>query len=593
MKKELIKIRNWQEHSYYGHDKYFAEVLHEELGGLKILSSNDPKILKNKIDSYVSALELKWQKTSLKEKVDLMNKEATAKINEIENILSYTLKVDKNFIWNNLKDNQNFKKEKPKRNFEEKNSKIPYPKQINHFQFPDKPKKQEYEEPLSFFDKIIKSRKENKIVIAKTNYDTALIEWENECDKIDKKNNELDLKYQSEISRYERKKLELREEESNKLELEIQKWNKEKNSFLAKQKEKNSIVDNFKKDYLNHIPLAVTEYCSQILKQSKYPIEISQENRLEYNLDTKILIIDLSLPTFESFPIIKEYKIIGNQIKEYYISESQRLKTFDETMYIITLRTIFELFQTDQANALEAISFNGWINNIDKATGKEQNTCILSIQIKKNEFMTVNLKQVDPKTCFKNFKGIGSSKLSSLVAIQPVLQINRTDKRFTSYYDVADSLDDSTNLASIDWQDFEHLIREVFGQEFNIFGGEVKITQASRDGGVDAVAFDPDPIRGGKIVIQAKRYTNTVGVSAVRDLYGTVMNEGATKGILVTTANYGPDAYEFAKGKPLTLMNGANLLYLLEKHGHKARIDLKEAKMNIQFEQENWHRKYE
>jgi len=25
-------------------------------------------------------------------------------------------------------------------------------------------------------------------------------------------------------------------------------------------------------------------------------------------------------------------------------------------------------------------------------------------------------------------------------------------------------------------------------------------------------------------------------------------------------------------------MNGANLLYLLEKHGHKARIDLKEAK---------------
>ena len=136
----------------------------------------------------------------------------------------------------------------------------------------------------------------------------------------------------------------------------------------------------------------------------------------------------------------------------------------------------------------------------------------------------------------------------------------------------------SVNLAAIDWQDFENLIRELFAEEFNSNGGEVKITQASRDGGVDAVAFDPDPIRGGKIVIQAKRYTNVVGVSAVRDLYGTVMNEGATKGILVTTSNYGNDAYEFAKGKPLTLMNGANLLFLLEKHGHKAKIDLKEAK---------------
>jgi restriction system protein len=121
-------------------------------------------------------------------------------------------------------------------------------------------------------------------------------------------------------------------------------------------------------------------------------------------------------------------------------------------------------------------------------------------------------------------------------------------------------------------------VREVFEKEFARDGGEVKVTQASRDGGVDAVAFDPDPIRGGKIVIQAKRYTNTVGVSAVRDLYGTVMNEGATKGILVTTADYGPDAYEFAKGKPLTLLNGSNLLSLLEKHGKRAKIDLKEAK---------------
>ena len=69
-----------------------------------------------------------------------------------------------------------------------------------------------------------------------------------------------------------------------------------------------------------------------------------------------------------------------------------------------------------------------------------------------------------------------------------------------------------------------------------------------------------------------------MGVSAVRDLYGTILNEGATKGILVTTSNYGNDAYNFAQGKPITLMNGANLLYLLDKHGYHAKIDLKEAK---------------
>lgn len=118
----------------------------------------------------------------------------------------------------------------------------------------------------------------------------------------------------------------------------------------------------------------------------------------------------------------------------------------------------------------------------------------------------------------------------------------------------------------------------MFEKVFASGGGDVKVTQASRDGGVDAIAFDPDPIRGGKIVIQAKRYTNTVGVAAVRDLYGTVMNEGATKGILVTTSDYGPDAYSFAQGKPITLLNGGNLLHMLQEHGYSARIDLREAK---------------
>jgi restriction system protein len=200
----------------------------------------------------------------------------------------------------------------------------------------------------------------------------------------------------------------------------------------------------------------------------------------------------------------------------------------------------------------------------------------------KQEFGEINLAKVDPKACFKKLKGIGSSKLAALVPVRPILQLDTKDERFVPSHEVADGLDSSVNLAAMDWEEFEHLIRELFEKEFSSDESEVKITRASRDGGVDAVVFDPDPLRGGKIVIQAKRYTNTVGLSAVRDLYGTVVNEGANKGILVTTADYGPDAYEFAKDKPLALLSGSNLLHLLAKHGHKARIDLREAKQMLQ-----------
>ena len=250
-----------------------------------------------------------------------------------------------------------------------------------------------------------------------------------------------------------------------------------------------------------------------------------------------------------------------------------------EGYHKIVLQTINCVFSLSaEYNIVDSIVLNGKVHAIDKATGREIEPYVLSVEVSRKDFLGINLSAVDPKLWFRSTKGVSAVTFAKVTPVAPIVQMKKEDSRFIDGYSIAESIDDSVNLAAIDWQDFENLIREIFEREFNANGGEVKITQASRDGGVDAVAFDPDPIRGGKIVIQAKRYTNVVEVSAVRDLYGTVLNEGATKGILVTTSNYGKDAYNFAQGKPLTLMNGANLLHLLEQHGYKARINIKEAK---------------
>ena len=61
------------------------------------------------------------------------------------------------------------------------------------------------------------------------------------------------------------------------------------------------------------------------------------------------------------------------------------------------------------SNALEGIVFNGWVNSIDKATGQNIKPCIISLQVSRTEFMPIDLSKVDPKTCFKSLKGVGSS----------------------------------------------------------------------------------------------------------------------------------------------------------------------------------------
>lgn len=547
--------------------KYTLEMYHEGLKEHKLISAPDLSMLRNKTGiqqdkwtekwgSIQDKLKLAAQKQANAEEAENLTHTAEEAVEEIDNLLIHTLAIDDTIDWDSLKLRGPFPDEKP----------LKPPKQ-KYYDIPPKPDQSEemFTPKFTIFEKMFKGLRDKKIAEYDDMLSGAIEVWESKKKEIENQNRQIDADYNETLSLWE---------------VEVSKWEKRRATFIKKQEVHNLKIDTLKATYFEKNSDSVLEYCEMVLNNSQYPDSFSKDFEIEYNPDTGILIVEYQLPNIEMMPKIKAVKYLAskNELKETYFTEAQITKMFEGAIYKITLRSIHELFEADKANALESISFNGWVRAINKATGKEENNCILSLQVKKEEFLQIDLGNVDPKMCFRKLKGVAGSKLSTLTPIKPILQIDKTDKRFVASYSVSEGLDASANLAAMDWEDFEHLIRELFENEFKSSGGDVKVTQASRDGGVDAIAFDPDPIRGGKIVIQAKRYTNTVGVSAVRDLYGTVMNEGATKGILVTTADYGPDAYEFAKGKPLTLLSGSNLLHLLAKHGTHAKIDLKEAK---------------
>jgi restriction system protein len=219
---------------------------------------------------------------------------------------------------------------------------------------------------------------------------------------------------------------------------------------------------------------------------------------------------------------------------------------------------------------IDTIVFNGVVDTVDPATGTAIRPCLVTLRTTRDEFTSVNLANVDPIACLQHLNASISKRPEALAPVRPVLEFNMVDKRFVDEVDVLADLDNRPNLLRLTPIEFEGLIQNLFSK----MGLDTKQTRPSRDGGVDCVAFDQRPIFGGKVVIQAKRYRHAVDVSAVRDLFGTVQNEGASKGILVTTSGYGQASYEFASGKPLELIDGSNLLYLLAEHTDvQARID--------------------
>jgi hypothetical protein len=85
------------------------------------------------------------------------------------------------------------------------------------------------------------------------------------------------------------------------------------------------------------------------------------------------------------------------------------------------------------------------------------------------------------------------------------MSLSKDEDTFSGFF--SSLLDTRRNLMELTPGEFENLITNLFQR----MGLETNLTQTSRDGGVDCVALDPRPALGGKVVVQAKRYKNTVG----------------------------------------------------------------------------------
>jgi restriction system protein len=329
-------------------------------------------------------------------------------------------------------------------------------------------------------------------------------------------------------------------------------------------------VEELHRAYIAGEAESIVTYNSMVLERSEYPEEFPQEFNLAYVPESKQLVIEYELPPPSIVPSVLEckYQKAKDEIVEKPRKPAEIKALYQDMVASIALRTLHEIFEADQGSHVDCICLNGFVQTVDPATGKDVRPHLISVRTTKEAFSQVDLARVDKLVCLRNLGAQVSPRPSEAQPIKPIVEFDMVDKRFVEQSDVLSDLESRPNLMDLNPFEFEHLVANLFGQ----MGLESKLTRSSRDGGVDCVAFDPRPVLGGKVVIQAKRYRNTVGVSAVRDLYGTMINEGANKGILVSTSGYGPDAFEFCKDKPIELVDGGGLLYLLQQNGVKARI---------------------
>lgn len=299
-----------------------------------------------------------------------------------------------------------------------------------------------------------------------------------------------------------------------------------------------------------------------------------QEVRLlstAFDSESKVLLVEFYVPSLKV--TLETYRVLADKPTQRSLREVAH--NYLPAMGLALARKALDCLGDTRANQ---VVINLKTQVVDPSTGHVSDHYVFSALFPSDRLKSLVFANLDPLAACNKFQ-VRNDTFGDVDQVVSPLLIPEDD-RIVESRDVNSSLSQGQNLAALDWEDFEHLVRQLFERLFAGKGATVSVTRASKDKGVDAIVFDPTPVTGfGKIVIQAKRYVNTVDVSAVRDLYGTVINEGATKGILVTTSKFGPDAVSFAYGKPLEFIDGANLVQLMGSvEMGSYRVDLDEAR---------------
>lgn len=209
---------------------------------------------------------------------------------------------------------------------------------------------------------------------------------------------------------------------------------------------------------------AVIQYFALVLERSHYPEGFPQRFRLAYVPESCQLVVQYSLPPFSRVPAVAEYKYVraGDKITEKPRLVRARQDLYRRVVAAVSVRTLHEVFEADRHGLVETIVFNGHVDTVNDATGKQEYPCLVSLMTTRDTFTDRDFRRVDPLACLLDLSASVSKNPAELVPVRPVLEFDMVDPRFVEEADVLSGLDQRANLMELNPGEFESLITNLF-----------------------------------------------------------------------------------------------------------------------------------
>jgi restriction system protein len=377
-----------------GRVRHRMELVHHGLNRHRVIRSDDRGIVERKADIQIADWEERWERHQARQAVaDRQQKNAEearrrteaarTRLEKLRGTLEHTLHVDDTIHWEELRDEQPFRRPRPER------PALPPRPSPNH---------PSYSYELTVVDRLFPQRRQAKEGEARRRYEVDLAQWQQRVDD----------------------RTRIHEEA-------VADWEEARHAHEKRQAENNRAVDAQRERYMSGDPVAVTGYCDLVLSRSEYPDDFPQEWELQYIPDVGMLIIDYRLPAPDAIPTLSAVRFSNSrdEFVERHLSDRKVAELYDDVVYQIALRTVHEVLEADAIKALATVIFNGRVETIDPATGNEIDACLVSVRTHRDEFLELRLSHIDPARCFDALGGVKGSDPHRIVSVQPIRERDR------------------------------------------------------------------------------------------------------------------------------------------------------------------------
>ena len=227
--------------------------------------------------------------------------------------------------------------------------------------------------------------------------------WEATCEETVRLHQKAETKAQQDWQEAVRQHEQAREEARNH-------HKSDKAQFLAEQERSTKALVEFRRALEAGEVSAVVEYCSRVLERSQYPDWVVMSNKVEFDEESRFVVVELELPPPDTAPTAAGYKFVtrGNNVEPISLKTKEAAALYESILDQLVLRTVHEIIEGCYIDTVAGVLLNGWVTNVNKATGNDSRKRLRSVVTDRATFEALDLDRIDPASCIRHLsEGVG------------------------------------------------------------------------------------------------------------------------------------------------------------------------------------------